>query len=74
MILFRFVYRRDKLVRSIIWPAANDQLAQQAARDWVARCQQTWKDSRLLGIHPFRKGLEARQQDLANCQLTLSLQ
>jgi len=74
MILFRAVYQRDKQERCITFPALDDSMALQFARQWTERAARYWKDVRLKAVYPFRKGLAARSEDLETRQRVLSFE
>jgi hypothetical protein len=74
MILFRAVYKRDKMNRCITYPALDDSMAKRFAEHWLERCKPHWKDAELLQVVPWRVGIEARREDLEARQKVLGLE
>lgn len=74
MILFRAVYKRDKMNRCITYPALDDSMAQQFARHWIERCKPFWKDAELIQVVPWRVGVDARAEDLEARQSVMQLE
>lgn len=73
MILWRAVYKRDKMDRCITYPAVDDAAAQAFAAEWIRRAKETWRDAELVQVVPWRVGVDVRREDLQARQRILQL-